>query len=62
MCSSDLPQSELFPQAGLAGCSVCQMKLDSYPAQQINQLVGMVEQRLRVGLKLWGNTNGSEVS
>ena len=57
-----IPQSELFPQAGLAGCSVCQMKLDSYPAQQINQLVGMVEQRLRVGLKLWGNTNGSEVS
>lgn len=49
-----IPQSELFPQAGLAGCSVCQMKRDSYPAQQVNQLVGMVEQRLRVGLKLWG--------
>mgnify|MGYP001035974444 FL=1 len=57
-----IPQSELFPQAGLAGCSVCQMKLDSYPAQQINQLGGVVEQRLRVGRKLWGNTNGSEVS
>ncbi len=49
-----MPQSELFPQAGLAGCSVCQMKLDSFPAQQANQLVGMVEQQLGVGLKLWG--------
>lgn len=49
-----IPQSELFPQAGLAGCSVCQMKLDSYPAQQVNQLVGMIEQRLHVGLRLWG--------
>lgn len=48
-----IPQSELFPQAGLAGCSVCQLRLDSYPAQQINQLVGMVEQRLHVGLHLW---------
>ena len=49
-----MPQSELFPQAGLAGCSVCQMKLDSFPAQQVNQLIGMVEQRLHVGLRLWG--------
>lgn len=56
-----IPQSELFPQAGLAGCSVCQLRLDSYPAQQINQLVGMVEQRLHVGFRLWGkeaNRNG----
>ena len=49
-----IPQSELFPQAGLAGRSVCQMKLDSFPAQQVNQLIGMVEQRLHVGLRLWG--------
>ena len=49
-----MPQSELFPQAGLAGRSVCQMKPDSFPAQQVNQLIGMVEQRLRVGLRLWG--------
>lgn len=49
-----LPQSELFPQAGLAGLSVCQMKLDRFPAQQVNQLLGMVEQRLHVGLRLWG--------
>lgn len=38
-----MPQSELFPQAGLAGCSVCQMKLDSFPAQQVNQLIGVIE-------------------
>ena len=49
-----MPQSELFPQAGLAGCSVCQMKLDSFPAQQVNQLIGMIEQQLHVGFKLWG--------
>ena len=49
-----IPQSEMFPQAGLAGCSVCQMKLDSFPAQQVNQLIGMIEQQLHVGLKLWG--------
>lgn len=48
-----IPQSELFPQAGLAGCSVCQLRLDSYPAQQINQMIGMIEQRLHVGLRLW---------
>ena len=49
-----LPQSELIPQAGLAGCSVCQLRLSTYPAQQINQLIGMVEKRLHVGLRLWG--------
>lgn len=48
------PQSELIPQAGLAGRSVCQLRLDSFPAQQVNQLIGMVEQRIHVGLKLWG--------
>lgn len=49
-----LPQSELFPQAGLAGRSVCQMNLSSFPAQQVNQLIGMVEQELQVGFRLWG--------
>ena len=49
-----LPQSELFPQAGLAGRSVCHLKLDSFPAQQVNQLIGMIEQQLHVGLRLWG--------
>jgi len=53
-----IPQSELFPQAGLAGRSVCQLRLDSYPAQQVNQLIGMVEQRLHVGLRLWGKSSG----
>lgn len=48
-----MPQSELFPQAGLAGRSICQLKLGSFPAQQVNQLVGMIEQRLHVGLRLW---------
>lgn len=49
-----IPQSELFPQAGLAGRSVCQLKLDSFPAQQMNQLIGMIERQLHVGLRLWG--------
>ena len=49
-----IPQSELFPQAGLAGRSVCQLKLDSFPAQQMNQLFGMIERQLHVGLRLWG--------
>lgn len=49
-----LPQSELFPQAGLAGRSVCQMNLSSFPAQQVNQLIGMVEMELQVGFRLWG--------
>lgn len=49
-----LPQSELFPQAGLAGRSVCQMNLSSFPAQQVNQLIGMVEQEIQVGFRLWG--------
>lgn len=50
-----MPQSELFPQAGLAGCSVCQMKLDSFPAQQVNQLIGAIEQQLYVRLRFWEN-------
>lgn len=48
-----LPQSELFPQAGLAGCSVCQLNLNSFPGQQVNQLIGMVEMELQVGFRLW---------
>ena len=49
-----LPQSEMFPQAGLAGCSVCQMKLDSVSAKQVNKLIAKVERRLHVGFRQWG--------